>query len=177
MKIDKAIGQNDLYPIYGMIKKPFWQTGMFKGIIFCAVLLVLFFIIYIIFKKLKKRKPKLNACQQALLDVENLRKNLLTQKINGKDFYLRLTEILKKYMFCRFSYDLFGFTDSEMIKYLDDNSFDRNLLENIKEMLLSVQVIKFANAKAALELMIRDLDTCKNLINLTSDKNNTNYTK
>jgi len=167
---ENIIGQDGLYGIYGLVGKPFWQTKIFYIIL--AVIFVLIFagIIYKLVKKYKNKKSKEQPDSRALRELEELKKLLLQEKISHKNFYLNLTNIIKNYLFGRFGYDLFGLTDQELVKFLKDKNFDTDLLESIKNMFLSMEVIKFANASTVKELMEKDLIRCADLVNKTSLK-------
>lgn len=158
------VDENGLYPIYGLIKKPFWQTTIFNVIICVFLLLFLFIMAGFIIKKLKGRKKKILCHEYAIMELNKLGEMLENNSINGKFFYLRITEILKRYLNDRFGYDLLGLTDHEMIIFLEKNKFDEIFLENIRSMTKSEEIVKFACANVAKDLMERDLNFCKNLV-------------
>ena len=163
--------KKELYPIYGLWHKPFWQTNIFYFIVGFVLLFILFLIIFFLIKKYIKRKYKKTAWQDSLCELDNLKKLVLKDKIRPKNFYLSLTEIIKKYLFNRFAYDLFGFTDKEVINFLENKKFNKYLLETITTMFESMQVIKFAAKSAAKELMEKDLERSVDLVNKTIPKN------
>lgn len=165
---ENIIGDDGLYGIYGLVGKPFWQTKFFYIILAVIFLIVFMFIVYIVVKKYKNSRPKELPDKRALRELLELKNLLLQDKISHKNFYLNLTCIIKQYLFGRFGYDLFGLTDNELIKFLRDNNFDLGLLEGIKEMFLSMEVIKFANAQVVKNLMEKDLTICVDLVNKTN---------
>jgi hypothetical protein len=164
------IGDNELYPIYGLVGKPFWQTKIFYIILVSIFLLAFLFLTVFLIKKFKKVLPKQQYWQISLSELSELKSMLLQDKISHKNFYLILTDIIKKYLFNRFGYDLFGLTDQELVKFLESKEFDKNLLENVKSMFLSMEVIKFANESTVKGLMEKDLLRCTDLVNKTIDK-------
>ncbi|EKD23296.1 MAG: hypothetical protein ACD_82C00151G0002 [uncultured bacterium] len=165
---ENIIGDDGLYGIYGLVGKPFWQTNFFYITLAIFFLIVFMFIIYILVKKYKNSRPIEQPDKRALRELDGLREMLLQNKINSKDFYLNLTVIVKNYLFGRFGYDLFGLTDHELVRFLQNKNFDLSLLESIKEMFLSMEVIKFANAQVAKGLMEKDLVICVDLVRKTT---------
>lgn len=171
MQINKnMLDSNSLHSIYGLWHKPFWQTTIFYVIVFFVFVLVMSIFIFILLKKYRGKKTKMMPGQRALVDLDKLKVLMLEKKISNQGFYLSLTEIIKNYLFSRFGYDLFGCTDQEVVKFLVNKKFDLFLLENIKDMFKSMQLIKFAAESAAIELMENDLSRSVELINKTVPK-------
>lgn len=164
---ENIIGDSRLYKIYGIVGRPFWQSEIFFTILAIIFILICVFLVIFLLKKLEKNVSKENCCEKALKELCSLKIMLLQGKISHKDFYLILTDIVKKYLFGRFGYDLFGLTDQELVRFLYGKDFDKNLLEDIKNMFFSMEVIKFANKSTIKELMESDLLKCVDLVNKT----------
>jgi len=166
--MDAPMNKHGLYDIYDVWHVPFWQTTTFLySMIFLSIVL-LSLIIWFIVKKLKKQKKKtpwdsalqqLNALQQSDISVEH-----------GKEFYFTLTLIVKKYLQDRFGYPLTHRTDAESIAYLERNELLPEHIETIRTIFSGVQVIKFANAQAAQEQMLNDLQSSIQLVQHTIEK-------
>jgi len=164
------LNNKELFPIYGLWHKPFWQTKLFYFIVGSIILfIILVFVLLLIRRYLKKKCTKM-VWEKALFDLSNLEKLIVKNKISSKNFYLLLTEIIKKYLYNRFGYDLFGCTDQEVILFLEDKNFDKDLLENIADMFESMQVVKFAAQSVVKELMERDLARSIDLVKKTIPK-------
>lgn len=169
MQVGKDI---NLSPIYGLWHKPFWQTKTFYVILGAVLLLLIFFTILFLIKKYVRKRVEKTAWQIALFDINALKELLLQNKVNSQDFYLSLTEIIKSYLFARYGYDLFGKTDLQMIQVLQKKQFDKELLESIEDMLQSIQIVKFAKASAAKEVMEQDIAKSIVVINKTIPMSN-----
>src|SRR5436190_1126464 len=101
MKINEKTG---LYENYGLWHEPFWKTYAFQlclKIIIGLLLLVACVILLIKYFRYR-RKKKLSAWDQALFELDQLKKNQKVSIECGKEFYILLTDIVKKYLFARF---------------------------------------------------------------------------
>ncbi len=160
------MNEHGLYDIYGMWHVPFWQTQTFMrlmGLLFVTALCIL---VWFIAKRLRTTTKPLTAREQALRALQQLEQSSMTVQ-NAKEFYFQLTMILKKYLSAAYGYALTDKTDTESITYLTDHTFEPNKLEEVRTVFSGIQVIKFANAQAAQEQMVRDLNTCKSIIEWT----------
>jgi len=155
MKLNEKTG---LYENYGLWHVPFWQTKKFwLAVEICACVLLLIVIVLLVKKYLAyRRRKKLPLWDQALLDLAQLKKEHKVDVVHGKEFYLTVSALLKKYFHERFEYDLLGKTDAEVVDYLEKHHFDDRILEEIKVLLHGGVVIKFANARAAQEQIEHD---------------------
>lgn len=155
MKLNEKTG---LYENYGLWHVPFWQTQQFKlavEVFGCLVLLVI--VVLLVKKYLRYRKRrKLPVWDYALLELSHLKRDHKVDVEHGKEFYLAVSALIKKYFHDRFGYDLIGKTDAEAVKYLQENYLDVHGMEEIKALLHGGVVIKFANAQAAQEQIDHD---------------------
>lgn len=150
--------KTDLYENYGLWHVPFWQTQKFQAVMelfACVVVLVIAVILVRKYLRYRKRK-KLPVWDQALLELSHLKRDHKVDVAHGKEFYLAVSALLKKYFHDRFGYDVIGKTDNEAVKYLQDNYLDVHGIEEIKALLHGSVVIKFANAQAAQEQIEHD---------------------
>jgi hypothetical protein len=155
MKLNEKTG---LYENYGLWHVPFWQTAKFQlavkiaaGVLLCLV------IAFCVRKYLQYRKrKKLPLWDQALLHLNQLKKNHKVDIAHGKEFYVAASGILKNYFHHRFGYDLLGKTDAESVDYLQKHHADAQGIEDVKMVLQGSEIIKFANAQAAQEQIEHD---------------------
>jgi len=161
------VNENELFPIYGLWHKPFWQTMLFHVIIITVLVSIFLIVLYYFLKKYINKRVKKTAWDKALCDFSELQKLLLKKKISPKDFYLSLTSILKVYFFNLYGYNLLGKTDDEVILFLEENKFDKDLLLVMRELFNSLQFVKFANASALQENMERDILKCFDIVKKT----------
>jgi hypothetical protein len=155
MKLNEKTG---LYENYGLWRVPFWQTQKFQLAVEIAACVILLIIVVILVRKYlhyRKRK-KLPVWDQALLDLSHLKRDHKVDVLHGKEFYLTVSALLKKYFHDRFGYDLIGKTDAETVQYLQENYLDVHGIEEIKALLQGSVIIKFANAQAAQEQIDHD---------------------
>ncbi len=155
MKLNEKTG---LYENYGLWHVPFWQTDKFKlAVQICACVLLLIVIALLVRKYLAyRRRKKLPIWDQALLKLTQLKKDHQVDVAHGKEFYLTVSALLKHYFHERFSYDLLGKTDAEVIECLHEHHFDEHILAELKALLQGSEIIKFANAQAAQEQIEHD---------------------
>jgi hypothetical protein len=155
MKLNEKTG---LYENYGLWHVPIWQTEKFKLIVTIVVGVLLFLVLAVVVRKYlqyRKRK-KLSLWDQALADLNQLKKEHKVDVVYGKEFYVTVSVLLKKYFKDRFGYDVMGKTDDEMIQYLQEHYPDAQSVENIKALLQGSVIIKFANVQAAQEQLDHD---------------------
>jgi len=155
MKLNEKTG---LYENYGLWHVPIWQTEKFQlAVKIIAGLIVLLVIAFLVRKYVQYRKrKKLSLWDQALLEVNQLKKEHKVDTIYGKEFYVTVSVLLKKYFYDRFNYDVVGKTDDEMIQYLREHYPDTQSIEDMKAMLQGSVIVKFANAQAAQEQLDHD---------------------
>ncbi len=155
MKLNEKTG---LYENYGLWHVPFWQTHQFKMAVQACLLLILLCAVGLLIKKYityRKRK-KLPLWDQALLELTALKKDHKVDAKHGKEFYVTVSTLLKRYFHDRFEYDVQGKTDTEVIDYLEKNHGDEDLITEMKELLHGGVTIKFANAQAAQDQIEHD---------------------
>ncbi|HLW72740.1 MAG TPA: hypothetical protein VKR54_01695, partial [Candidatus Babeliales bacterium] len=126
-----------LYENYDLWHVPFWQTHKFQlAVEIIGCLIVLFIAVLLVRKYLQYRKrKKLPLWDQALLDLSHLKKEHKLDVAHGKEFYLTVSALLKKYFHDRFGYDLMGKTDGEVVHYLQEHYLDEHGVEEIKILL------------------------------------------
>jgi hypothetical protein len=148
MKLNEKTG---LYENYGLWHVPFWQTQKFQLMLEISGLIVTLIVIVILIKKYLayRARKKLSSWDQALLDLRILKRDNKVSVEHGKEFYLAVSALLKKYLHERFGYDVLGKTDAEVVHYLQEHHVDTSLIEEINLLLQGGVIIKFANAQAA----------------------------
>ncbi len=169
MKINEKTG---LYENYGLWHVPFWQTNTFQiiiEVIGCIVLLIMVACFVRMYIRYKKRK-KLSAWEQALTDLYTLKAEQKVSVVYGKEFYMVASEIIKKYLFARFEYDVLGKTDAEMVSYLQDVQANESIVNDIKAIVQGAEIIKFANAHVAQDHINNDYNRITAIITRTIPK-------
>jgi hypothetical protein len=140
-----------LYENYGLWHVPFWQTQKFQLMLEISGLVAALIIIIILIRKYRayRARKKLSPWDQALLDLRALKSDNKVAVEHGKEFYLAISALLKKYFHERFCYDVLGKTDAEVVHYLQEHHVDEQIVAEINALLQGSVIIKFANAQAA----------------------------
>jgi len=151
LPVDTAKGIKDIKPPLGV---PFsfldyWQFG--AG--FLGIIIIVFGIWY--FTKLRKKEPLFGSFKSidpphiiALRQLDALRAEKLWQSEKTKQYYTRLTEIIRTYIENRFGINALEMTSEEIVTALKDISMeDYNHIELLKKMFLTADLVKFAKGQ------------------------------
>jgi len=158
-----------IFEIYDWWYEPFWYHPYFKmGIVFLGAMmgiLTLYFA-YKYFKLRRKIAPK--SWDKALGELYGLKMSAFEDPETHKVFYGTITKILKNYLSKRYSVDLDGKTDQEVIDVLKDSALPLDLQEQLALLMRGAEGIKFAHQEGASERMrydqLRAIDIVRNTI-------------
>ncbi len=162
----------DFYDIYGYEFTPFWQTGLFIIGISIVGTLVLAFCVGFLIRYIRHRRNRLSVLlshEWAEIALEKLIKNLPETKEGYKLFYFTLSEIIKEYIFLRFTWQVQNKTDEELLSFLkkQNSFFDKKLLEDLKEIFGGALEVKFADAQTLKKQVEKDSILFKNFVQKT----------
>lgn len=164
------MNKHGLYDIVGTVHVPFWQTNVFYGtviaVIVCAAAL---FIAYMI-KRYRNRAIVLSIDEQAKQELQLLQKNGLVNAQKGKEFYLRLTEIIKNYLHGRYGIESHGKTDQELLEVVKTLGFDEQILNDLQSIFSGMTVIKFANMHGAQAQLEQDWQRSLSFVQKTAPR-------
>ena len=150
--------------IYDVWYHPFWQQNWFIALGIIVTLTLIGLLGYWLYQK-NKKEIILEPWEVALDALHDLKKN---KPESPKLFYIQLTTILKRYLQSRYELSLIGTTDDEMLSALQQGSaVPKPVTDTIKTLLNGVQLIKFANQKAAQEQMQNALASSVQLVKST----------
>ena len=148
------------------------------------ILLIVATIIYVIIK-LKKDKPlipkkmmkTLSPYEKAIQSMQILKEQKLWEQGLERDYFTRLTEILRQYLDDRFSVNALEMTSEEIIRTISTNDEIRNKTEYIKQILSVADFVKFAKMRPLPSDNIQSYDNALRFIEETKpeekvDKNN-----
>lgn len=108
-------------------------------------------------KGIVKKKPSEPAHILALRELDKLKADKLWQNNKVKDYYTRLTDILRSYLEGRFDVHAMEHTSEEILEELKQSGFnDNRLFEKLKDTLLLSDLVKFAKLKP----LPQDNETC-----------------
>ena len=156
--IDEPIGWNDIWP---------WLSAF----IFLLVL------IYLVKKYLLKEKKKdlvikeeveISADITALEQLVKLENSKIWQKGNVKEYYSRLSEIIRRYTEDRFNFNALEITTEEIINELKEHIDDQQLY-NLKLLLQRADLAKFAKSKPIDTENSESMSMSKQFISLTKE--------
>jgi len=103
-----------------------------------------------------------------LLDIEN---------IDGKDFYFRLSSILRHYINDRYEINAPEMTTEELLPKMDRLGIDKKLVQCLKELFHTADPVKFADVHSVSARMESDLAFCRKFVKETTPKQEADNTK
>lgn len=148
-------GLPDIFEIEAPIEAPFdWITlGIYFSILIVALAIVAFISIWI-YKKLSYKAP-LTPIQFAEKSISELESKKLIEQEYFKEHFFELSEILKRYLSCRFNFDAIESTTQELLPQIKKQKhWEHELNTELKEFLESSDFIKFANHSPGYEQAI-----------------------
>ena len=135
------------------IRKVPLQWGDIKWIVYLLLILcalgALGYYLYVRYKDNKpiiRRihvEPKIPAHEQALKDIEAIKSDKSLQMHNPKEYYTKLTEVLRNYMKERFGFNAMEMTSSEIIDHLMEIK-EQKALTDLKSLFETADLVKFA---------------------------------
>ena len=113
-----------------------------------------------------KIEPKVPAHVRAITDIEELRQSGGPHSEDSKAYYTSLTDILREYINDRFGFNATEMTSYEILEHLEE-SRDKESLNELRDLLSTADMVKFAKFKP----MLNEND--QNLINALEFVNDT----
>ena len=138
-------------PAYDVEDNPFLWTEWVLPVSFFLLSGLLCFLIYMMFKRLKSKKPirfqrriikKLQPHEKALQAIDTLSASSHTTAEEQKDYYTELTNVLRQYLDERFGINAMEMTSSEIIEHLQQE--DPGKIDELKEVFQTADLVKFA---------------------------------
>ncbi len=163
----------DLYPNYGLWHQPFWQTTwFFYTMVGVAALLILGFVSYLVvlYKKKRSKKQPWEIALIRLKELQHLLANSSDERLS-KEFYLRMTIIIKNYLYMRYSFDVESKTDEELIRFLETTTLDQDIVKELRVICEEGSQAKFAPISVMHPILMRDLNCCMVIIKKTIPQN------
>lgn len=145
-----------LYDIKPLQKPPFVWTDYLEFLwIILGILLFLALIVKLIYLVLNKKKkgyffiqpPVLPAHVRALQELDKVKAEKIWQQGREKEFYTRLTDILRLYIFERFGINAKEMTSGEILNVIRKYAEADSVYENLKQILSTADLVKFAKYK------------------------------
>lgn len=108
--------------------------------------------------------------QKALNVIEKLRKEKLNSSENQKEYYTQLTDALRQYIKERFGFNAMEMTSAEILDRLHETG-DQNMLDELKELFYTADLVKFAKYSTLLNENDMNLVNAINFIDQTKIEN------
>ncbi len=137
-----------------------------------AGLVIALLITGLIYYLTRRGKNKITTIEPVLLPEEKairLLEGLSAFKtMPGREFYFRLSAILRGYIKNRFNINAPEMTTEEVLPRIEQIDIDRKLRKDVKKLLSTAEPIKFAGLNAAIDQMERDFLFVKNFVKHTT---------
>lgn len=148
--------QLQLNDIKAIQKLPFsWKD--FLGLLWIPLIILLLIaivgaIIYIIIRRNKRGyfftpPPVLPPHVRAMNSLEKIKAEKIWQQERYKEFYTQLTDVLRRYMSERFGINSLEMTTGEILSIIRTKSEEDSVYENLKQVLIIADLVKFAKHK------------------------------
>jgi len=164
----------DIYDIIAPKKAPVTFSEILPWIIIALVMAIIVWLLArflprtTLGKFVRKEKPAEPAHKIAYRELENLRKEELWQKGEVKEYYSRLSDILRRYIDGRFGIESPELTTDETVRKLQRSGFIRNdLLAIVKVILSDSDMVKFAKYMPGEEINKLSLDNAVRFVDLS----------
>ena len=113
-----------------------------------------------------KIEPKVPAHVKAISEIEELRKSGGPHSEDAKGYYTQLTDILREYINERFGFNATEMTSYEILERLEE-SRDKESLAELRDLLSTSDMVKFAKFKPMLNENDRNLVSAMEFVNDT----------
>lgn len=145
---------------------------------YCALILIgaitLIGVIWMLIKYLARRvkEHRMSPVERAWAELDRLMKKGLPGRGKFKDFYIELTQVVRRYIQRKHGLKAPNLTTEEFFEAVKDvRSFPKSALEGLMEFLNAADMIKFAGVKATPELADEATNSARSYI--TEDESNT----
>ncbi|QTA81283.1 DUF4381 [Desulfonema limicola] len=141
-------------------------------VLIAVIAIALILLLVFLWKKRKKRiKHSVAASllpeEAALLALDEL---LDIENIDGKDFYFRLSLILRHYINDRYEINAPEMTTEELVPKMDRLGIDKKLVQSLKELFHTADPVKFAGIYPVASRMESDLAFGRKFVKETTPK-------
>lgn len=116
--------------------------------------------------RIVKVEPKKPAHEVAIQEIERIRQEQLAHGEDAKTYYTQLTDAVRIYMNSRFGFNATEMTSDEIIEHLMEQQ-DKDSLAELRELLMTADLVKFAKMKPLLGDNDRNLVTAMEFVRQT----------
>lgn len=171
LRVDESADIKDIKPV---LKAPVSLKELLPWIIGILILLIATWLIY---RYLKNRPvktmeepvkiSKTPAWEIAIQKLDALKAEQLWQKGDIKEYYTRLTDILREYFDMKFEVGAAEMTSSEIMLSMKNHIHDANALNSLQTVLFLADMAKFAKAKPDMNENEQSIHYAYSIIDLT----------
>ncbi|WP_457610651.1 hypothetical protein [Lutibacter sp.] len=177
VKVDTL--KQKMFPIKSIKKEP-KTLDDYKYLLWwlIPILIVLAIVLYYIFRKKEKKeiqKIYVTPINEALQRLKELDEKQLLQQNKIKIYYSELTDIVRTYLEKDMNIPALESTTNELIETINDFNESSNLgisketIKQLKEVLQSADLVKFAKSKPIIEEIKRDRTIAENILKSTQN--------
>lgn len=151
-----------------------YRDSVHLGIILIVLALALAWVVVRFVKnkpiiRIVKIKPKEPSHIVALNRIEEIKNDdVWKENDNVKEYYTRLTDALREYMFARFGFNASEMTTKEILDYLRTIDNKENISE-LKEILETADLVKFAKLHPTANENTRNMQNAIEYVNITKN--------
>lgn len=151
-----ADAPDDFYDIKPVWQPPFVLADYYPWIFGILLTLFLICVIGYIVQRMKNRKsilpakkeaPKLPPYEQAVQELDEIKKQKLWQQGLNKEYYTAITDTLRKYIVERFNVNAMEMTSGEILDILQSEPDSKAVYDQLKQILQLSDFVKFAKVK------------------------------
>lgn len=169
--IDTTYTVRDIKPI---ARKPITIAEVLLLLLVLILIVVLSYFIYVFIQKRKRKesflvpaKPEEPPHITAFRELDKLKAQKLWQQKQVKEYYTRITRIIRWYIFKRFEIHALEETSDEILYYIKTLKLDDVNLQNLESLLNLADLVKFAKGEPNPEENILHLENAYEFINKT----------
>jgi hypothetical protein len=157
---------HDLKPLIRLGANPM----IWLYILIAAGILALFITLFLIWKKRRKQATEdIAVCRPPEEIAQGALNALADMKLeDGRVFYFRLSAILRGYIEARYAINALEMTSEEFLPEIEKLGTDRQIQQNLRELIRTTDPIKFAGQMARGDKMQEDMAFVKDYVDRTT---------
>lgn len=150
---------------------PDWMADYWLWILLAILVICLGVVVYMLYKKNGKtlipRKKIIPPYQQAIMDLEKLRKAGLPEKGHVKEYYTRLVDILREYLMKRYGIYALEMTSTQTLQAIKAHPKASKAKSELRQLFQVADFVKFAKVLPPPEDNVRSFNVVKDFVEET----------
>ena len=143
----------EFFDIKQVWKPPFVLADYYPIIIGILLVLLLAALAWYVWKRMRERKslipfkkeePKLPPHEQAIKELDEIKRLKLWQQGRSKEYYTLITETLRRYIVGRFGINAMEMTSGEILELIKRTTEAQSVYDNLQQILSLADFVKFA---------------------------------